>query len=93
LKAIEGPGPDIPGEGPVGDAHLQPGVTRLALAITRKCQARCVHCAGGAGPHGGHGSMTRGEQGRGLNAAAQASTETATAAAAALGQREAPAKS
>jgi hypothetical protein len=59
LKVIEGPGPDAPEEGSAGGARLQPGVTRLALAITRKCQARCVHCAGGASPHGGHGLMTR----------------------------------
>lgn len=34
---------------------------RLALDLTRACQASCTHCYNGSGPQGEHGEMTSGD--------------------------------
>lgn len=36
-------------------------VTRLACAITHRCQLACRHCYDDSGPEGSHGTMTTGE--------------------------------
>lgn len=44
---------------PAVPAATKPDLKRLALDITRKCQANCSHCFNHSSPAGTHGTMTR----------------------------------